>query len=146
MTNTNLHAENEGLSGFRELLGFTVTEWSPGRVVIDAPVLAHHLNRNGFVHGGVLTSLLDSASGLCGTFCPVPGNIRRCGTVSLATQFMSPVQDGVLRVVARQLSRGRKIFFTDAQVHCGDTLVATAQGSFRYILGGDNEEGVPASQ
>ncbi|MFV8572298.1 PaaI family thioesterase [Marinobacter sp. SBS5] len=145
MDNQNLDAENEGLSGFRAALGFSLVEWELGRAVISAPVTDIHLNRNGSVHGGALSSLLDSAAGLAGTYCRVPGNIRRCGTISLNTQFMNSVQDGVMVVEARQMSRGRKIFFAEAQVTCNGILVATAQGSFRYILGGEHEDGVAAN-
>ncbi|WP_228128410.1 PaaI family thioesterase [Marinobacter daepoensis] len=143
VSDVNLLAENEGLSGFRDVLGFSLTEWKEGQVVIEAPVSGRHMNRNGFVHGGVVSSLLDSAAGLAGTFCPVPGHIRRCSTISLNTQFMAPVQSGVMIATARQLSRGRKIFFVEASVTCNGILVATAQGSFRYIFGGEHEQGVP---
>tara|TARA_R110001583_G_scaffold74100_3_gene205476 strand:+ start:6695 stop:7135 length:441 start_codon:yes stop_codon:yes gene_type:complete len=142
MSNANLIAENEDLSGFRKTLGGSLSEWEPGRVVIATTIDKQHLNRNGSVHGGVLSALLDTAAGLSGTFCVVPGNIRRCGTISLNTQFMSPISDGVMRAEGLQIGRGRKIFFAEAKIFCGDTIIATAQGSFRYILGGDNENGV----
>ncbi len=142
MSDINLLAENENLGGFREFLGFRVLEWEPGRVQASIPVAEHLLNRNGFVHGGVLTTLLDSAAGLSGTYCALPGNIRRCSTISLNTQFMSPAQEGVLRAEGVMLKRGSKIFFAEARVTLGDVLVATAQGSFRYVLGGDDENGV----
>jgi len=142
MSDINLITENENLGGFREFLGFRVVEWTPGQVQASIPVADHLLNRNGFVHGGVLTTLLDSVAGLSGTYCTLPGNIRRCSTISLNTQFMSPVDKGVLRAEGKMLSRGRKIFFAEAKVLLGDTLVATAQGSFRYVLGGDDENGV----
>lgn len=145
MTETNLIAENENLGGFRDLLGFKVTEWEQGRVLACVPLAEHLMNRNGFVHGGVLTTLLDSAAGLSGTYCRLPGHIRRCSTISLNTQFMSPARAGVLQAEGVMLSRGRKIFFAEARVTCGDTLIATAQGSFRYVLGGDHEDGVPAN-
>ncbi len=146
MTDINMIAENEGSSGFREVLGFSLSTWELGRVVLNTTIAKQHLNRNGTVHGGVLSSLLDTAAGLSGTYCVAPGNIRRCGTISLNTQFISPVREGVMRAEGLQTGRGRKIFFAEARIFCGDTLVATAQGSFRYILGGGSENGVPASQ
>jgi len=144
MSEANLQFEAENMSGFREVLGFSVTEWEPNRAVITAEMNERHLNRNGFVHGGVFVSLLDSAAGLCGTYCSVPGNVRRCITISLNTHFMNPLQQGVLRVEAKVVNRGRKIFFVEARITCEDTLIATGQGTFRYVFGGENEEGVPA--
>ncbi|AKV98138.1 uncharacterized domain 1-containing protein [Marinobacter sp. DSM 26671] len=143
MSDANLQFEDSNMSGFREVLGFSVTDWEPGRAVITAEMTERHLNRNGFVHGGVFVSLLDSAAGLCGTYCSVPGNVRRCITISLNTHFMNPLQAGVVRIEAEMVSRGRKIFFVQGRITCGELLIATGQGTFRYVLGGENEEGVP---
>lgn len=144
MSEENLRFEAENMHGFREVLGFSVREWSPGRAVITAEMMEHHLNRNGFVHGGVFVSLIDSAAGLCGTYCVVPGNIRRCITISLNTNFMNPVKGGLLQIEANLVSQGRKIFFVEARITCEGTLIATGQGTFRYVFGGNNEEGAPA--
>ncbi|MCG2581099.1 MAG: PaaI family thioesterase [Marinobacter sp.] len=141
--NQNLESEADNMSGFREVLGFTVTEWRPNHAVLHVEMTEQHLNRNGFVHGGVFMSLLDSAAGLCGTYCVVPGNVRRCITVSMNTHFISPVQKGRLRVEANLVSRGRKMFFVEAKISSDEGLVATGQGTFRYVLGGEREEGVP---
>jgi len=144
MSEANLQFESKNMSGFREVLGFAIAEWKPDHAVITAKVTERHLNRNGFVHGGVFVSLLDSAAGLCGTYCAVPGNVRRCITVSLNTHFMNPVKEGVLRVEANVVNRGRKIFFVEGRITSGDTLIATGQGAFRYVFGGEKEEGVQA--
>nr|WP_297401982.1 PaaI family thioesterase [uncultured Marinobacter sp.] len=142
--NQNLEFETGNMSGFREALGFTVTEWAPNKAVLHVDMNEKHLNRNGFVHGGVFMSLLDSAAGLSGTYCSVPGNVRRCITVSMNTHFISPVKEGRLRVEADLVSRGRKMFFVEARISSDDGLVATGQGVLRYVLGGEKEEGVPA--
>lgn len=142
--NQNLEFEAGNMSGFREALGFTVTEWAPNKAVLHVDMNEKHLNRNGFVHGGVFMSLLDSAAGLSGTYCSVPGNVRRCITVSMNTHFISPVKEGRLRVEADLVSRGRKMFFVEARISSDDGLVATGQGVLRYVLGGEKEEGVPA--
>ncbi|WP_166267373.1 PaaI family thioesterase [Marinobacter caseinilyticus] len=65
--NSNFGAESENTAGFRDALGFTVAEWRKDYCMLTVPLGTQHLNRNGFVHGGVFMSLLDSASGLCGT-------------------------------------------------------------------------------
>ena len=144
MNKQNLKFEEDNMSGFREVLGFTVTEWCLDHAVLHVEMTERHLNRNGFVHGGVFMSLLDSAGGLCGTYCSVPGNVRRCITVSMNTHFISPVQKGRLRVEANLVSRGRKMFFVEARISSDEGLVATGQGTFRYVLGGEREEGVPS--
>jgi len=132
-----------GAMGFRDLLGFELIEWSKDWAVVDLELNDTHLNRNQYVHGGVIMSLLDSACGFSGVYCSVPGNVRRCITISMNTHFVNPVSDGVLRVEARVISRGRKIFFVEANVFNKSVLVATGAGTFRYVAGGADEQGVP---
>jgi len=143
MSQKNIALEADNMSGFREVLGFSIEEWSPGYAVITAPVQSKHMNRNGLVHGGVFASLLDSAAGLCGTYCMVPGNVRRCITISMSTQFVNAVKEGILRVEARMVSRGRKIFFADVRITCEDKVIATGQFSLKYVSGGAEDKGVP---
>ena len=131
-----------GAMGFRDLLGFELIEWSNDWAVVDLE-LNTHLNRNQYVHGGAIMSLLDSACGFSGVYCEVPGNVRRCITISLNTHFVKPVSEGVLRAEARVISRGRKIFFVEAKVFNKGILVATGAGTFRYVAGGGDEQGVP---
>ncbi len=129
--------------GFRDLLGFELIEWSKDWAVVDLELNHTHLNRNQYVHGGVIMSLLDSACGFSGVYCAVPGNVRRCITIALNTHFLKPVSEGVLRAEARVISRGRKIFFVEANVFNKGILVGTGAGTFRYVAGGGDEQGVP---
>lgn len=142
--NQNFQFEKENMSVFSEVLGFTVTEWALSKAVLHVEMNKTHLNRNGFVHGGVFMSLLASAAGLCGTYCSVPGNVRRCITVPMNTHFISPVREEHLRVEASLVSRGRKMFFVEARISSDEGLVATGQGALGYVLGGEKEEGMPA--
>ncbi|MBJ6136075.1 PaaI family thioesterase [Marinobacter litoralis] len=132
-----------GPMGYRDLLGFEVIEWRKDWAAVELELNDSHLNRNRYVHGGVVMSLLDSACGLSGVYCAVPGNVRRCITVSMNTQFMKPVNEGVLRAEAQVISRGRKIYFVEARVFNQGELVATGSGTCRYIAGGGDEQGVP---
>jgi uncharacterized protein (TIGR00369 family) len=45
------------------LLGITVVEAEPGRVVLEATPGADHLNLGGITHGGFLSTVMDSATG-----------------------------------------------------------------------------------
>ncbi|GAA0688435.1 hypothetical protein GCM10009104_13270 [Marinobacterium maritimum] len=143
MSTMNTHTlEMVRPNGLRDSLGFIVSAWSDGQAELRVEVDQRHLNLNGYVHGGVFMSLLDSAAGLCGTYCGMPGRVRRCITVAMNTQFINPVEAGELVVVAKLVSRGRKIFFAEARITCGDKLIATAQGTLRYIRGGEDVNGV----
>ena len=84
-------------SGFQALLGYRIVEWSKGLAVAELAVGPQHLNRNGFLHGGVLTALIDTVCGYAGCYCAVPGRVRRAMTLSLTTNFTAQVDGGVAR-------------------------------------------------
>ena len=119
--------------GFFALLGIEMTHSEDGLVRGRLEIGPQHRNRAGFVHGGVLCSLIDF--GACGAGLHGPaGDDRRLGiTLSLTTQFTKAVQNGALRVEGRMLSAGRKIYSADARVFddAGD-LVAHGIGTFQW--------------
>ncbi|EWH00814.1 PaaI family thioesterase [Halomonas sp. BC04] len=131
------------LMGYHELLGMHVVEWAEDHAVVELNVDAQHLNRSGIVHGGVLTSMLDSALSLAGLYCDVPGRVRRGMTLSLTTTFVSPARGGVLRATGRVRGGGHKIFMASGEVTDGSgELLAIAEGSFRRRSGSESREGM----
>jgi uncharacterized protein (TIGR00369 family) len=144
MSLDNLRFEQEHGSGLQLHLGYGLTEWERDRAVAEMVVRDHHLNRAGLIHGGVLTTLLDSVSGCAGCWCPEPGRIRRALTLSLTTNYMAAAKRGVLRAEGRRVGGGRKVFFTAAEVvDDRGTVLATATGTFRYHRGSEDEHGEP---
>lgn len=140
----NLAWEQENGSGLQALLGYRLVAWEPDRAVVELEVGPQHLNRAGVLHGGVLTTVLDTASGYAGCFCPVPGHIRRTLTLSLTTNYLGQMSTGVLRAEARKRGGGRKLYFVDATATDADgRVIATATGTFRYHRGSEAEEGQP---
>jgi uncharacterized protein (TIGR00369 family) len=131
-------------SGFQALLGYRIVEWSEGLAVAELAVGPQHLNRSGFLHGGVLTALIDTVCGYAGCYCAVRGRVRRAMTLSLTTNFTGRVDGGVLKAVGRKQSGGSRIYYSIGEVFDGDgLLVAVGQGTFRYRTGSESETGVP---
>jgi uncharacterized protein (TIGR00369 family) len=132
------------LMGYHELLGMQVVEWSEGVAVVELVADERHLNRSGIVHGGVLTSMLDSALSLAGLYCDAPGRVRRGMTLSLTTTFVGPAGAGVLRATGRVRGGGRKVYMASGEVIDTDgELLAIAEGSFRRRSGSESPEGLP---
>lgn len=131
--------------GFRDLVGYRVEEWSEGRAVVALDVGAQHSNRGGYLHGGVLTTIIDAACGLAGCYCTVEGNYRGAVTLTLNTSFLRAGQAGkTVRAVARVRGGGRSIYTAAADVlDDAGHLLATGQGTFRYRRGSEKPEGVP---
>lgn len=120
-------------TGFFSLLGIEMTRSEYGLVDGRLEIGPQHRNRAGFVHGGVLCSLIDFSA--CGAGLHVPaGQGRRLGiTLSLTTQFTKAAQNGVLRVEGKLISAGRRIYTAQAHVFddVGD-VVAHGIGTFQW--------------
>jgi uncharacterized protein (TIGR00369 family) len=148
----NLLWEQQHGSGFAHLLGYQLSEWSPGLAVVEMTLRPEHLNRAGLPHGGLLTTLLDTACGYAGCYCPIPGHIRRTLTLSLTTNYIGQARSGSVCAVARVIGGGRKIFFTSAELFDGKpdqvkaNLIASATGTFRYHRGSEDERGQPRTE
>ena len=132
-------------TGFAALVGYRIAEWSWDAAAVELDVETRHLNRSGILHGGVLTTLVDTACGYSGCFCDTPGRARRAITLQLNTQFLAPARAGQ-RLVARAgtTGGGRSVFFAECRVHADDgTLVGRGDGVFKYSHGSGAPEGVP---
>lgn len=131
--------------GFQRLLGMRIADWEADYAVVELNVGAQHLNRSDIVHGGVLTSLLDTALSLAGLYCSVPGHVRKGMTLSLTTTFVAPARGGVLRAVGRRRGGGRATFMASGEVlDAGGNVVALGEGTFRVRRASQSPEGEPA--
>lgn len=140
----NLAYEQSSGSGLQNHLGYRLVEWADDHAVIELDIKDYHRNRGGILHGGVLATLLDTVSGYAVCYCPVPGNVRKSVTLTLATNFIGAGTDGIVRVVGRKQGGGRKIVFTEATAYNADgDVIGTATGTFKYQRGSDDPNGVP---
>jgi uncharacterized protein (TIGR00369 family) len=120
-------------SGYQQLMGYRIVQWSEGLAVAELRVGPQHLNRDGVLHGGVLMSLVDTVCGYAGCFSTGPGHRRGALTLSLTTSFTAPASQGVLKAIGRVRFKGSRTFFSDAEVlDQKDTLIAIGQGTFQY--------------
>lgn len=134
-------------SGFRQLVGYKLSEWTDGAATVVLTIGPRHLNRSGVLHGGVLTTIIDATGGYAGCYCPHKGRVRRSVTVSLTTQFMGQVKKGTITVTARLRGGGKRIFIADAEARDAEgNVIAIGQGVYRYRSGSESTEGVPLEE
>ena len=129
--------------GFGRLVGYRLVAWRAGYAEVALTLEAQHLNRTGVPHGGVLTTLIDTACGYAGVHAEPPAKPRRAVTLALSAQFVGRAGAGSsLRAIARQTGGGRRIFFTICEVldEAGN-LIAQGEATFRYRGGGEDPEG-----
>lgn len=139
------HLNPEPHHGFRDLLGYRLVDWQDALAVVELTLTAAHSNRSGLVHGGVYMALLDTACGYAGCYCPVPGHVRRCVTLSLNTNFLGQVRLGeTIRATGQVVGGGRKVFGARAELRGpAGKVLATAEGMFQYRRGSEHADGVP---
>lgn len=101
---------------------------------------ARHGNPNGVLHGGSLTTFMDTVLGY--EVIRVTG--RRCATISLNTEFLAGGRAGdwiTGRVRIRKLTGS--MAFLDGEVHAGDTLVVLNSAIFRLFKHENTPHTVP---
>jgi len=115
---------------FASLLGMRLTGVGDGTAQFEMPVTTELYNPNDVVHGGAITSLLDSAMGLA-----VLSTLREgesFTTAELNGNFLRAVtaERGPLSCSGRVLHRGRQMVVAEADCHdAGRQLVARASST-----------------
>jgi uncharacterized protein (TIGR00369 family) len=112
-------------SAFHTWMGMRVVDVQAGTVDLVLDVADHHVNLQGFVHGGVLAALADTAAGLAVRSIVEPGS--RHVTVNLDMQYLRAVRSGALRAKGAVTKAGTRIAFAEASVtDAGGTVLARA--------------------
>jgi uncharacterized protein (TIGR00369 family) len=108
-------------ASFMRWLGARVDSIAPGMVLTSLEVRPDHLQQDGFVHAGVLTTLADHTAGAAaGT------TSNRPLTIELKINLLRPAKGPFLRCRATVLKPGKTITVAESEVHDGDKLVAKA--------------------
>lgn len=98
------------------LLGFTILEISPGRAVFGMEPAEYHYNPIGSVHGGVLSTLLDSALG-CSIHSTLPPG-KGYTTLELHVNFIRPVtvKTGFIKCEGKIIHVGGQVATAEAKI------------------------------
>ena len=129
-----LHRISSGLiSGppAAELVGFAPTYVMPGRVVFAYEPREEHYNMLGAVHGGILTTVLDTVMGSA-VQSKLEAGIATV-TIELKTSFVHPVTlaSGILRAEGTVVHPGSRVATAEAKLEGEDgTLYAHASSTW----------------
>lgn len=125
---------------FWERVGIETVTAEPGRVVNRVRLAEHHLNSNDVVHGGVISSLIDSAAGSAVRTLRMDAEIRERphATSDLHVSYLAPARGEELVAEARVAKMGRTAVFVQVEVRDdGGRLVAL--GMATLVMGGRRE-------
>lgn len=116
---------------YLEFLGFRLIAWKEGYTKLEMPVRAEHRNTVGYLHGGVIASLLDIAGAVAGSYGVSEQFVSV--TINLNCNYMAP--HTALTVIAEgELVRTTSsLFFAEAKLFDPETnrLCATATGTYK---------------
>ena len=111
-------------------LGLETVETGEGTAIVEMKTTEDMANHSGFVHGGMISTLADSAMGR--SLRTLKPGVVRAMSFDLKLNFISAARPGeTLRATARVVHAGRRTVVTDCRVEGRDgKLVATASGTF----------------
>ncbi|HSQ11084.1 MAG TPA: PaaI family thioesterase [Burkholderiaceae bacterium] len=124
------------------LIGARLTTVEPGRCVIELPVRDDLTQQHGFVPGGVVGMIADSAGGYAGfTLMPADASVL---TVEFKINMLAPAAGDLLIATGEILKPGRTLAIVRADVMAlrGDrqTRVATMQQTLMVMHGVADEK------
>jgi uncharacterized protein (TIGR00369 family) len=111
-------------------LGIEFVEAGEGSAVVQMTTTANMANHSGFVHGGIISALADSAMGR--SVRTIQPGVTRSMSIDLKLTFINAAKIGEdLRAVGKVLHAGRRTAVTECRIEGnGGRLVATASGTF----------------
>ncbi len=131
MSNTPivLHAD----MGLQDTLGY-VTYIHADRTELHLDVNESHLNRAGFLHGGIFCVLLDSACGYAASRHLSKDASQMVVTLSLTTNYLAPAGKGLVRAIGRVTGGGATTVFTEGHiVDRDDNILVTCTALMRRV-------------
>ena len=113
-----------------EWLGLVDVSQEEGEAVVDMTATEDMANSAGFVHGGMISALADSAMGR--SLRTIKPGVVRSMSFDLKLSFINAAKVGErLRATGRVVHAGRRTAVTECRVEGpGGRLVATASGTF----------------
>ena len=123
--------------GIMDTIGATLESVGPGEVAIRFAPKDSLSQQHGFVHAGVVATVLDSACGYA-AFSLMPADAGVL-TIEFKISLLAPAQGEYLVATGRVKKPGRNITFAEGEMHAhtgdGTKLVATMSASMMTILG-----------
>jgi uncharacterized protein (TIGR00369 family) len=127
---------------YLEFLGFRLAEWKEGFARLEMPVRPEHRNTVGYLHGGVIASLLDIAGAVSGSFGIAEEFVSV--TINLNCNYLSPLRSDTVVVEGELVRANKSLFFAEARLYDPEMkrLCATANGTYKRR---ERQSGLPGS-
>ena len=112
-------------------LGFKLSEWKEGFARMEMTVRPEHRNTVGYLHGGVIASLLDIAGAVSGSFGVSEKFVSV--TINLNCNYLSPHRAASVVAEGELIRASKSLFFAEAKLYDPEKsrLCATATGTYK---------------
>jgi uncharacterized protein (TIGR00369 family) len=121
-------------SPFPEHMGMRLAAIEPDQAVIELKTSRSHLQAYGIVHGGVLATLIDTAT-FWAVYLRIPEDAGLVN-IDLKLNYLLPVEDGLLTARGRAIRSGKKICYAESEVwNAGRELVAHGTSTLMILPG-----------
>lgn len=118
-------------------LGATLQSIAPGQVVIEMPFRADLTQQHGFLHAGIVTTVLDSACGYA-AFSLMPPEAEVL-TVEFKSNFLNPAKGEQFRFEGEVLKPGRSLMVTQGRAYAisgaGEVLISAMSATMMVMRG-----------
>lgn len=113
-----------------EWLGLKLVATEDGSATVEMVASEHMANSSGNVHGGLISTLADSAMGR--SIWTIKPGVRHAASFDLKLSFIAAARIGeTLRATGKVVHAGRRTCVTECRVEgAGGRLIATASGTF----------------
>ena len=109
---------NETIDGWNQAMGLRFVHATKDEVVAELTIGAQHRQPYGIVHGGVYTGIIETVASV-GAALYAMEHGRSVVGLENSTSFLHAVREGVVRVTARPLTRGKRTHVWEATVTDG---------------------------
>ena len=116
---------------YLEFLGFHLTTWKEGFARLEMPVRPDHRNTVGFLHGGVIASLLDISGAVAGSYGIADEYVSI--TINQNCAYMAPHRSDLVIAEGELVRATTSMFFTQSKLMDPERnlLCATATGTYK---------------
>ncbi|MBL8708633.1 MAG: PaaI family thioesterase [Rhodospirillaceae bacterium] len=122
-------------SGYAELIGYELIEKTRDFARLRLVIGPQHLNRMEVPHGGVLATLLDTATGFAVALADGPDRILRAVTLSMNVQFVGQARAGdTIFAEGQRIGGGRTIAFARGELRDQNGgVIARGDATYRFL-------------
>ncbi len=122
-----------------QTLGARIASIEAGAVELEMPFNADFTQQHGFLHAGVVTTVLDSAAGYA-AYSLMPEGAAVL-TIELKTSLMRVAKGDLFRFEGRVMKAGRTVMFAEARAFSGAAEIAHLTASMMVVQGRDGVDG-----